>query len=160
MAGVKSNAEILVKRIARRINNIESGSARSQQALFRIGSILHLRTVLNIRKQGLVDTGALLNSIIFEVKHHRDSSDVTVASERIPYAAAHEFGFQGRVNVRAHSRMIRQVYGRSIKPKAIAIKTHTRLIDVPERAFMRPALHSSRPKIIEILRSLFIAQHS
>ncbi len=47
----------------------------------------------------------------------------------------HEYGFNGDVTVKAHLRMIKMAFGKSISPKQVSIKTHTRKVDLPEKSF-------------------------
>lgn len=95
------------------------------------------------RRALLVKSGRLRNSI--HVKSTTRSS--VIISTPVKYAAVHNFGFEGTVKVRAHSR---RVFGRakvsniksrrtrSVKFTAGShqVKKHTREMDMPQRQFM------------------------
>lgn len=63
-----------------------------------------------------------------------------VSSTAISYARAHEYGFDGTVNVRAHLRTIKQAFGRSITPVTFEVRAHPAHMKLPERSFLRSAL--------------------
>lgn len=64
----------------------------------------------------------------------------------VVYAAYHEFGFHGVVNVKAHSRL------------GHAVKAHERHVDYAGKPFLRPGLRKAMPvvtqQIIDELKSL------
>ena len=64
------------------------------------------------------------------------------------YAAAHEYGFDGVVNVRQHLRMQVVAFGkRMIAPKQVTVKAHTAHMRLPERSFLRSALRDMQGEI-------------
>jgi phage gpG-like protein len=87
-----------------------------------------------------VRTGRLRRSIASLVE---DSGSVVsgVVSTPVKYAPPHEFGFHGTVSVREHVREIKQAWGRSITPKSITVRAHEMKLNLPERSFLRSALH-------------------
>lgn len=98
--------------------------------------------VLNVR------TGRLQRSIGQAVVTSSDS--VTgVVSTAVKYAAAHEYGFSGTVNVREHLRTITQAFGKELKsPVTSTVKAHTMKMNLPERSFLRSALNDMRADIV------------
>lgn len=58
----------------------------------------------------------------------------------VEYAAAHEYGFKGSVDVKAHLREIKKAFGRPIPPKEVEVRAHARMMNLPERSFLRSAL--------------------
>jgi len=58
----------------------------------------------------------------------------------VEYDPIHEFGFEGSVSVRAHSRQ-------SKGGKAYDVRAHARQVSVPARPHARPAMLESRPEI-------------
>lgn len=80
---------ILSKQLQKRLAAVESDEFITG-ALDRIGQRIVTTTKTNIRKQGLVDTGRLMNSIMAK----RRGKTLTVGSFGVPYAALHEFGSQ------------------------------------------------------------------
>lgn len=121
------------------------------------------------RNQGraiLVDTGRLKRSIR---KISTAPLQATFGTD-VPYAAAHNYGFKGRVNVAAHRRAtigtVKLSTGKSDKPfttkKTITgygnVKAHQRNMNLPRRRFIgySPVLQSilRRKAIIHIGRTL------
>lgn len=87
-----------------------------------------------------VRTGTLRNSINTEFVH--DGTEITgrVFTDTTAYGPLHEYGFKGIESVSAHLRTITQAFGRSITPKTIEVRAHSRSVDFPVRSFMRTAL--------------------
>jgi len=59
---------------------------------------------------------------------------------RVVYGPVHEFGFEGAVQVPAHTRMQTHVFGRSVPPFPVHVRAHTRFMRIPARPFLWPAL--------------------
>ena len=97
-------AEVLTARIQRKLKLLESGNPRLKEIMFRIGAKIEGEAKLNIRRAGLIDTGRLINSIRHFVFVKGQEVDLVVGSFAVPYAAVHEFGFNGSVNVSGFSR--------------------------------------------------------
>ena len=91
-------------------------------------------------------TGTLRRSINQRVEASPNSITGIVGTNK-EYAHAHEYGFDGMEPVREHMRTIRQAWGRSITPKAITIRAHTRHMKLPERSFLRSALREMQADI-------------
>lgn len=70
-----------------------------------------------------------------------------IVGTNVEYAPPHEYGFKGDVTVKAHLRMIKMAFGKSINPKQVNIKAHTRKVDLPEKSFLRSALEEMRKEI-------------
>lgn len=84
-------------------------------------------------------TGRLNNSINFDVSSS-DTQIQGVVSTPVEYAPIHEYGFKGSVDVKAHLREIKKAFGRPIPPKEIEVRAHARMMNLPERSFLRSAL--------------------
>lgn len=54
----------------------------------------------------------------------------------VEYAAVHNFGFKGTVQVAAHKRTIRQAFGHEIASKEIDIGPFSRFVEMPQREFL------------------------
>ena len=67
------------------------------------------------------------------------------------YAAAQEYGFVGEESVSAHSREIREAFGRTIAPKTTLICAFSRTMNLPERSYMRSALDEMQDEIAAAL---------
>ena len=52
----------------------------------------------------------------------------------------HEFGLTGSVEIKAHLRMIKQAFGKSITPTQVNVKAHSRKVNLRERRYMRDSL--------------------
>jgi len=138
--------KVLEKRILARLTKFEPGDPHLREALTRIGIMIERETKKNITKprepKNLVDTGALLNSIKFKVFKRGSITGVSVGSYAIPYAAVHEFGFSGSVNVASHKRGTSNV------------SAYNRMMNIRARPYLRPAVKSVRKEIIEIIKGL------
>lgn len=86
-----------------------------------------------------VQTGRLRNSIRGKVVDNGNIASAE-ASTNLEYAAIHEYGFKGNESVRAHTRNIKQAFGKSINPMSINISAHNRLMNMPKRSFMMSSL--------------------
>lgn len=65
-----------------------------------------------------------------------------IKGSRVPYAAVHEHGFTGQVNVRQHTR--------ATKHGTQVVSTHTRSMHIPARPFLEPALEDNRERIADL----------
>lgn len=108
------------------------------------------RAKFNIRRQGIVDTGRLLNSIRFEFFSEGDVAGIRIGSFGVPYAAMHEFG--GRFTERQRRAMfywMRRRGGPERPSKGVIRGGHFRA-----RPYLRPAVIESREFIIAALRTV------
>ena len=79
------------------------------------------------------------NESIFNVTVSGTDTEVEIGSS-VPYAATHEMGFSGSVNVPAHSRVITQAFGRSIPATEVFVRSHVRTMNIPARPYLSPAI--------------------
>ena len=113
----------------------------------------------------LVKSGKLRNSIrIFKA-----SPQEIVVGSSLPYAAAHNWGFTGTVQVKAHKRDITartKVYniksrkGRKVKVRTgtTTVKAHSRKMNLPQRQFLGNSEYLNRKLdrlIIKAIDSIF-----
>ena len=62
----------------------------------------------------------------------------------VKYAAAHEFGFKGKVPVKAHQRTIKKAFGVKLKaPSTHGVKAHQKNVTIPERAPIRTGIQEN-----------------
>lgn len=96
-------------------------------------------------------TGKLTRSIDNRVEESGTAvKGFVFSSGDVKYAARHEFGFDGPEEVSAHTRTIKQAFGRALsEPKTIAIRAFARQAHTPERSFMRSSLADMRGEIVE-----------
>ena len=146
--------KILEQRILARIERYQPDSPRLREGLTRIGIMIENETKRNIQTKRIVDTGTLLNSIRFRLFQRGKIAGVKVGSWGVPYAAAHEFGFNGPVTVRNHQRLIHQAFGRPIEARMVDVSAHQRMMRVRARPYLNPAVKSVRKQMLEIIRGL------
>jgi phage gpG-like protein len=142
---ISHNIDMLIARIQNQTAALAAGSPKLTEALTRIGLYVSAVAKLNIRRMGLIDTGRLLNSIRYEFFQSGESQGVQVGSFNVPYAAVHEFGYRGTVQIPAHTRNTR--FG------AVSVRAHSRRMNVRQRPYLRPAVTTSRTFIIDTLRA-------
>lgn len=70
------------------------------------------------------------------------------SSADVPYAAIHEYGFDGSQSVKAHQRVVDQVFGRPVAPITVQVAAFTRHMVMPERSFMRSSLAEKSDEIV------------
>lgn len=83
-----------------------------------------------------VQTGRLRRSITYRIETDGDRTEGLVGTN-VRYGRVHELGFRGRVNVRAHAR--------NVKGQKVAVRAHSRQMDIPKRPFLRPSLQERWP---------------
>jgi phage gpG-like protein len=93
-----------------------------------------------------VRTGTLRSSINFSGVQQTATAITGSVGTKVKYAGVHEFGFAGTVNVRAHLRHVKQVFGRPIAATQ-NVRAHSRRVNLPERSFLRAALREMEPQI-------------
>ena len=112
-----------------------------------------------LRKQ----TGRLVRSLIgtrqdrgaaegiFDISPVADGQRLTFGSN-VPYAAVHEYGFSGTVQVPAHQREQTHVFGTELdSPRTVQVSAHSREMTMPERPYLRPALRDQTDEIVGIV---------
>ena len=85
----------------------------------------------------IVRTGRLRSSITGRVSGDGMSA---VIGSNVEYAPRIEMGYHGPEEVRAHSRTIRQAFGRPIAPRDIQVSGFTRTANARAYPFLRPAV--------------------
>lgn len=93
-------------------------------------------------------------------KMRKNMKGLAVGSFGIPYAAIHEFGFDGQVQVKAHQRKISKAFGRPLKKgaKIVDVRAHTARRRVRARPYIRPAVKTHQAKIMDILREAVMSE--
>lgn len=123
------------------------------RAMGRSLDIVYRRAVFNLTAGNPlhVKTGRLRQSI---ATAQRISDHAGIIGTNVEYAAAQEFGFVGAEQVRAHSRNMTQAFGVRLKvPKRVQVGPYARLMRIPERPYLRPALADSQAEIAELFRA-------
>ena len=136
----------LVKKLQELTPNIQQNL---QASIF--GLVIKLQSYIQSNKlSGQVlktKTGTLRRSIATKVASDSNSI-VGVVGTNSNYGLMHEYGFKGNETVQAHLRRITMAWGKSISPRTINVRTHSRAVDFPERSFLRSALEDMKPDII------------
>lgn len=91
-------------------------------------------------------TGRLRRSINAKLQQDAQTISLRVGTN-VEYARAHEFGFSGAVKVSQHLRLVKQAWGRKIKPRNVTVRAHVRHMELPERSFMRTAMAENRAEV-------------
>lgn len=128
---------------------------RLRQALYKAninsGAVLLRRIKLALSGEKLrVRTGNLRRNwaqIMPRIAENENAWVGGVGSGNTEYAAYHEFGFQGDVQVRAHTRNVTQVYGHAVSGVTASVRAHSRHVDYKGRPYARPALNESKDRI-------------
>ena len=145
-----TKGEDLGKKFRDSIPNIESGVQKEimRLALKMTGSVMNKLSgdILKVR------TGRLRRSIHPEWDFKPGHMGATVGTN-VEYAAIHEYGFKGTVQVKSFQREMTKAFGRPIAPKQVTVSAHSRNINMPERSFLRSALREMNPEILEGLRN-------
>lgn len=141
MATATHNTRELIARIQAVTSSLAPSSPRLNEALTRIGLYVTSVAKMNVRREGLIDTGRLLNSIRYEFFREGSTQGIRVGSFNVPYAAVHEFGFHGTQSVRAHQR------------RGGNVRAHSRVMNIRERAFLRPAIKTTQTFVIDTIRA-------
>ena len=154
---VSMRAEALLARLAGTGDRLQSGMRRAVERLSIIvqggvkedkltGQVLHVRT------------GTLRRSINRKITEDSSGVFATVGTN-VKYAAAHEYGFDGEVTVKAHTRRAQQQMALKGKKRpgksegTITVRQFTRHMHLPERSFLRSELRDRSTQIQQDLRS-------
>jgi hypothetical protein len=153
---IGSLATVLEQRIAARLAFLSPNDPKIAAVLTKIGIMVERQAKIHIRRNHLIDTGTLFNSVKYKLLGQQGGqSTVEIGSYGVPYAAAHEFGFSGLVGVRSFTRNQTTAFGRAIPAKPVTVAAHTRAMYVRKRPYLKPALADTREKIIDLVRSLY-----
>ncbi len=96
-------------------------------------------------------TGRLRNSITHEVRILGNTVIGRIGTN-VVYGRYWELGFSGTVSVKAHTRTIRQAFGRSIAATSVNVRAHTRDVNVQARPFLRPGVEDNLADIRRLIR--------
>lgn len=131
-------------------------SAAMDKAMGRALNVIYRKAVNHLTGGNPlhVQTGRLRQSIATFQKISDHSGGI---GTNVEYAAAHEYGFMGEIQVPAHAQRARQMFGpRKSKGgggRIVQVRSYSRQMNLPERPYLRPALAESQTEIVEIFRS-------
>ena len=141
LAGAPERLREAVERTIRRLAIKLQAKVKAEKLT---GQVLHVRT------------GTLRRSINQQVFVEGDAVFAIVGTN-VRYAAAHEYGFNGVVEVRGHVRKVasRSVYrgSRQTLQGVSFVSAHQRNVNLPARSFLRSALREMAPEIRRDLRA-------
>lgn len=138
-----NSGDNMAKAMLKKSAGVKTGVGRAVQrsAIDLVGRVIRKLTddVLKVR------TGRLRRSITY-VFREDNSGATAIVGTNLKYAAIHEYGFKGTVNVRAHARMQTMAFGKPMKePRMVAVREHGMNMNMPERSFLRSALKEGLP---------------
>ena len=139
---------VLEARIAKLLKDSAVGGQRIKEALNRIGMMVETEAKINIRNKRIINTGALLNSIRYELFTEGKQAGVKIGSFGIPYAAVHEFGFEGHVSVKSFTR------------NQSRVSAHTRFMHIRARPYLKPALKKRQQDIMFLMKNMILGDRS
>jgi len=146
------NMRSIIEKIKERQAAAAPDSTAVKRALQRAAILITSQAKLNVRRQGLIDTGRLINSLRWEFYKRGDVNGISIGSFGVPYAAFWEFGFHGQVPVRSHNRVITRAFGRSLEKATIArVRAHQRRIDKQGRPYLYPAYEKHKTRIVQYM---------
>lgn len=147
------------------IANMTNAPGLVRRALFRTVTSLAISVQRSVKEDKLTGqvlhnrTGTLRRSINREVTEQADGVFAVIGTN-VEYAGVHEYGFNGSVQVAAHTRRQRErlTYaeqyhrsGKVMKGKLTGLESmvqaHTRKVNLPERSFLRSTLKEFEPRI-------------
>ena len=135
------------------VSRLQSMDSRLEQELSTCIGMLTLKLQLRVKQHKLSGqvlkkrTGTLARSIDRLVE--KNNSGISgVVNTNLAYGRVHEYGFTGTVNVKAHLRQVKQLFGRNLsQPITVQVRPHSRQVKFPERSFLRSALRNMQPEI-------------
>lgn len=146
----KESVASLLRKLKESIPKAESGVQKEiiRLALKMTGKVMGKLSgdVLKVR------TGRLRRSIHPEWEFKSGYSGAIVGTN-VEYAATHEYGLKGTVQVKSFQREMTKAFGKPVAPKQVTVSAHSRIVNMPERSFLRSALREMEPEIIEGLRN-------
>jgi len=145
---IKTNIDQLIGNIRKQTRRYVMSDKDTKEKLTRIALLLENQTKLNVRRQGIVDTGNLLNSIQSRVISNKNTATISYGAFGVKYAAIHEFG--GPFTERMRKAMFAKFRerGKPYRPgKGIIEGGYVRA-----RPYIRPSLIQQRKRILEILK--------
>jgi phage gpG-like protein len=149
-------AETLLARMAGKADQLQAANVSSVTRLSIVvqtgvkegrltGQVLHVRS------------GTLRRSINRRVET-TESGVTAVVGTNVRYAAVHEYGFEGDVTVKAHTRRtaLQLSAKRSQRPKKsegeTQVRSFTRRMRMPERSYLRSEVRSRADEIRQTIR--------
>ena len=144
--------EMLARRIAKRMRNLDPKSVRFREALTSVGMLVTNEAKINATRRGIIDTGSLRRAINFElIAGVGKKSGVIISPFGIRYAAMHEFGGP-------FTKLMRKAMFASLREagKLNRVPTRKGIIvgnTFRARPYLGPALKTNTDRIIKIFQT-------
>jgi hypothetical protein len=120
-----------------------------RNAMFRAGILISNEIKVNLRNNGMIETGKLLQSIGFNIEGGGDDMTLTIGSFNNAYAHINEFGSNNVTD-----RMRRAMFAR-MREEGVPRKPGKNVMignTFRGRPYMGPALHGQSDRIMAFLR--------
>lgn len=144
--------KILEDNLLQKIKRLSPDDPNLNEALIRIGSRLERDIKINIRRERIVDTGTLFNSIRYRISKTGNKSILEVGSFGVPYARMHEFG--GPFTARQRKAMFASLRNRGKLKGNYTSKNVIQGNTFRARPYLRPAMEKNKNFIIDTLQSI------
>ena len=145
---IRTNANKLIAKMVARQEAMEPSSEATRRALHRIGTTVVNRAKLKVVQERIIDQGALLNSLRYEISGNR----VTIGSFGVRYARFHEYGAQLPPRaVRAMFASMRARSGPKRAGKGVLTFNSSGGATMKARPFLAPAFEAERARILAII---------
>jgi len=145
----RTSAEVIIARLERHAKQFQGDSRMIAAAFTEIGLLMTNETKLNLRRQGMVDTGFLMNSIGHVFEKTRDGATLKVGSFGVPYAAIHEFGMNVTERMRRGMFATLRATGKLGKRPSKGVLVGNKFL---ARPYLIPAFNKHQKRAIKILR--------
>jgi len=73
---------------------------------------------------------------------------------KVTYGRVWELGFNGIINIPAHTKVISRAFGRPISPVTADISAHSRQVNIDARPFIQPSFEDERVRVRRIMRQV------
>jgi len=141
--------ERTVNRFMRDTGPVDGPNPLSGRGSLRVQTARLARSYLQTRGR-IADTGGSGESIV-DIQAD-ELGGILRKGSRVPYAAVHEFGYQGVQQVSAHERRITEAFGEPIEPQTVQVSAHRRPMNIPARPALRPGLNAAAEDVVELSR--------
>lgn len=143
--------EATVNRFMRDTGPTDEPNPLGGRGSLRVQTARLARSYLQTRGR-LNDTGGSGESIA-RIVGIDETGGILEKGSRVPYAAVHEFGYQGVQQVPAHQRRITQAFGEPLdEPQTVQVSAHKRAMNLPARPALRPGLNAASGDVAQYSR--------
>lgn len=147
---VYKDVNSLIYKLQAKTSALAPESPVLKEALTRIGMYIATLAKIEARRQGIIDSGRLINSIRYEFFKQGTRTGILVGSFNVKYAALHEFGgvFSDQMRRAMFASMRRTGRARPGANKNVIQGNRFKA-----RPYLRPSVLKSRTFVIDTLRA-------